>query len=143
MIRNQSRRESHYWVIYGALWAAFSVLLGAAGKHILMADGAVIRAENLSTASQFGMIMGLSLIVLSALRWMKFWSEYAPWPERFLGIGLLLFSGGLAARSLAPDSMIAHLLSPCIPCGGVLLSAGFLLVAIQTIALFLVQNGQE
>ena len=57
---NKSENESKYWVACGALWVAFSILLGAAGKHILMADGAEIRAENLSTASQFGMIMGLS-----------------------------------------------------------------------------------
>ena len=140
---NKSKNESNYWVIYGVLWVAFSILLGAAGKHILMADGAVIRAENLNTASQFGMIMGLSLMVLSALRWMRFWSVYAPWPERLLGTGLLLFSGGLAARSLAPESMVSDLMSPCIPCGGVLLSAGFFLVAIQTIAVLYVKNDRE
>jgi uncharacterized membrane protein YgdD (TMEM256/DUF423 family) len=140
---NKSENESNYWVIYGALWVAFSILLGAAGKHVLMADGAVIRAENLNTASQFGMIMGLSLMVLSALRWMRFWSAYAPWPERLVGTGLFLFSGGLAARSLAPESMISDLMSPCIPCGGVLLSAGFFLAAIQTIALLYVKNDRE
>jgi len=57
---NKSENESKYWVACGALWVAFSILLGAAGKHILMADCAEIRAENLNTASQFGMIMGLS-----------------------------------------------------------------------------------
>lgn len=140
---NKSETESKYWVAYGALWVAFSVLLGAAGKHVLMADGAVSRAENLNTSSQFGMIMGLSLIVLSALRWMRFWHAYTPWPERLLGIGLFLFSGGLAARSLAPESMISDLMSPSIPFGGVLLSAGFLLVAIQTIGVLYVKNGRE
>lgn len=140
---NKSENESNYWVIYGALWVAFSILLGAAGKHVLMADGAVIRAENLNTASQFGMIMGLSLMVLSALRWMRFWSVYAPWPERLLGTGLLLFSGGLAARSLAPESMVSDLMAPFIPCGGVLLSAGYFLVAIQTIAVLYVKNDPE
>ena len=69
---NKSETESKYWVAYGALWVAFSVLLGAAGKHVLMAHGTVSRAENLNTSSQFGMIMGLSLIVISALRWMRF-----------------------------------------------------------------------
>ena len=140
---NKSETESKYWVAYGALWVAFSVLLGAAGTHVLMAHGTVSRAENLNTSSQFGMIMGLSLIVISALRWMRFWYAYTPCSERLLGIGLFLFSGGLAARSLAPESIIAHLLSPGIPFGGVLLSAGYFLVAIQTIAVLYVKNDPE
>jgi len=44
---------------------------------------------------------------------------------------------------LAPESMVSDLMSPCIPCGGVLLSAGFFLVAIQTIAVLYVKNDRE
>lgn len=131
------------WVAYGALWVALSVLMGAAGKHILMAADELGRAENLSISSTYGMVFGLSLIVLSAIRWMQFWRTSAPWPERSIGIGLFLFSGGLIIRSFVPESAISKLLSPCIPFGGALLSVGFIWLIIQTITELFVKNGSE
>ena len=139
----QFERESKLWVAYGALWVALSVLMGAAGKHVLTAAEELVRAENLSISSTYGMVLGLSLIVLSAMRRMQFWRISAPWPERSVGIGLFFFSGGLIIRSFVPESVISNLLSPCIPFGGVLLSVGFIWLIIQTIMELFVKNAPE
>ena len=135
--------ESKWWVCIGSIWVAASILVGAVGKHVLKAGGEFERAEYLNTSSTYGMVFGLSLIVLSAMRWMRFWDSWAPWPERSLGVGLFLFSGGLSLRALAPESIINELLSPCIPFGGMLLSAGFMWLSIQTITVLFVKNGPE
>ena len=133
-------KRSHGFVIWGAFWVALSVLIGAAGKHVLAAEEQLAGAELLNISSKYGMIMGLSLMVLTAMRWMGFWTKRPPWPERFLSIGLFLFSGGLCARAFVPESFISELLSPCIPFGGVLLSAAFVVVAIQTIHVLFVSG---
>ena len=135
--------ESKWWVIIGSIWVAASILIGAVGKHVLKAGGDFERAEYLNTSSTYGMVVGLSLIVLSSMRWMRFWYNMAPWPERFLGLGLFLFSGGLWLRALAPGTIISELLSPCIPFGGMLLTAGFIWLSIQTIKVLFVKNGPE
>ncbi len=136
-------KRSHGFVTWGALWVAFSILIGAAGKHVFDAEEQLSRAELLDLSSEYGMMMGLSLMVLAVVRWMGFWSSRPPWPERFLSLGLFFFSGGLCARAFAPELRFTDLLSPCIPIGGMLLVMGFVWAAIETIRELFVSESLE
>jgi uncharacterized membrane protein YgdD (TMEM256/DUF423 family) len=112
-------------IFAGALLAAAGVMLGAFGAHAL--DGRLTAQQALwwQTAVDYQMWHGLGLLLVAALPLRR--RRPAAW---CLGLGCLIFSGTLYAMALG----LPRWLGAVTPVGGILMIAGWLLLAWQAFA---------
>lgn len=115
--------ESKLFLVCGALSAALSVALGAAGAHAL-ANLPELSQSWFRTALQYQQFHALGLLAIGLLadRMASRWITAAGW---LMLAGMLLFSGNLTLRSLAD----VHVLHAVTPFGGGAFILGWLALA--------------
>ena len=110
------------WLLMTALFGLSGVILGAAGSHIVAANGGDIARHEMAVSYQFYTIAGLIGCFIS--------QKYSPFFARFAGlaltVGALLFSGSLYYLSWTGEALIAMMT----PTGGMLMIGGWLLLVI-------------
>lgn len=109
----------------GALLGATAVALGAFGAHALNDVLTPKTAGWWATAVQYQMWHALALIVIAALPLRR--SALAAW---CMGIGAVIFSGTLCLMALG----LPHWLGAVTPIGGMLMIAGWLILAWSALA---------
>lgn len=116
-------------VVTAAFFAAFTVVLGAFGAHLLknMVDSEAV--GTFETGVRYQMYHSLALLVLGFASSVP--DKISKWVSRFFVLGMVLFSGSiylLALKSVLPFSV--SFLGPVTPLGGLLLILGWLWLAI-------------
>lgn len=119
--------HAQVFLVLGALSAAISVALGAAGAHALagLPEGAQSWFRTALQYQQFH-ALGLLVVGLIAGRIVSAWVTAAGW---LMVLGTLLFSGNLYLRSLADF----HALHAVTPFGGGAFILGWLALAVGVI----------
>lgn len=113
----QDRRRNRYLAATGALYAAAAVALSAYAAHAVEGDAQM----RLQTAAVFAFGHGVALVALAPV------ARRGLARAALLGlcVGVLLFSGSLAG------SVLAHWPTTLAPFGGMLMIAGWLVLAID------------
>ncbi|MBO75076.1 MAG: hypothetical protein CMD33_07380 [Flavobacteriales bacterium] len=111
--------EQCLWVAWGLLCVGASVLLAAYGRHGMASPELQMRW---GIAVEYFRFMGLGLVLMVAVRTLSRGVAQRMWPERILVVGTLLFSGTVAAESIAPGSAFLNKLGWAAPLGGVLMA---------------------
>jgi uncharacterized membrane protein YgdD (TMEM256/DUF423 family) len=124
-IRN---REKDWWVAFGLIAVALSIGLAAYGRHALTDT---VLQTRWSIGVEYLRDMGLALLVMTLIRnaWVS--GKCQQWPERFLVLGIVLFSGVLFLESIRPDWVEQSLFRFAPPVGGVLLITSWLWMLMQ------------
>lgn len=104
----------------GALLAALSVAIGAFAAHALKTRLDPAMLANVETGARYQMYAALALMLLGALPF----STRAGWP---LLLGAVIFAGSLYLMALTG----LRWLGAITPIGGVLMIAGFVLLALD------------
>lgn len=119
--------QAKLFLVFGALSAAISVALGAAGAHAL-ANLPELAQSWFRTALQYQQFHALGLLAIGLLadRVNSRWINVAGW---LMIAGTLLFSGNLYLRSLAD----VHALHAVTPFGGAAFILGWLALAVGTV----------
>lgn len=112
------------WVALGAMFVAVGVAGGAVGTHVVEASGDAEAAMRMETGAHYAVWMGLGQLLLVVLRVERvfLWANLA---------GVLLFSGLLMAKSLAPHPFESTALGSLIPVGGSILILNWLGLSIR------------
>jgi uncharacterized membrane protein YgdD (TMEM256/DUF423 family) len=112
------------WVALGAMFVAIGVAGGAVGTHVVEASGDAEAAMRMETGAHYAVWMGLGQLLLVVLRVERvfLWANLA---------GVLLFSGLLMAKSLAPHPFESTALGSLIPVGGSILILNWLGLSIR------------
>lgn len=112
------------WVALGACFVGIGVAGGAVGTHALEAAGDADAAMRMQTGSQTAVWMGLGTMLLAmlAVERLFLWANAA---------GVVLFSGLLMAKSLAPHPFETTPIGSLIPVGGSLLILNWLVLSIR------------
>ena len=112
------------WVALGAMFVAIGVAGGAVGTHVVEALGDAEAAMRMETGAHYAVWMGLGQLLLVVLRVERIflWANLA---------GVLLFSGLLMAKSLAPHPFESTALGSLIPVGGSILILNWLGLSIR------------
>lgn len=127
----------NYWLVWGALLAAVSVILGAFAAHGLekhLASGFVTERQlhNFETAARYQMYHAIALLICGVVL-PRFVSNkllrLAPW---FFCTGILLFSGSLYLLSVRDVIGLNNWqwLGPITPLGGLGFIGGWVLLAL-------------
>ncbi len=116
-------------VVTAAFFAAFAVVFGAFGAHLLqnLVDSEAV--DTFETGVRYQMYHSLALLVLGFAGAVP--TKVSKWVFRFFIWGMILFSGSiylLALKSVLPFSV--SFLGPVTPLGGLLLILGWLWLAI-------------
>ncbi|MCH1583960.1 MAG: DUF423 domain-containing protein, partial [Flavobacteriales bacterium] len=93
-------KENETWVAFGVSAVALSIALAAYGRHAMVDP---ILQMRWSIAIDYMRQMGFGLLILVLMRSVWLENQSVPWPERFLVLGVLLFSGVLLLESIAPE----------------------------------------
>jgi uncharacterized membrane protein YgdD (TMEM256/DUF423 family) len=119
-----------FWLISGAVFAAFAVMLGAFGAHALKSVLSDYSRDIYQTAVQYQMFHALALLAVGIMQ--------QQWPGLSLHIsgwcffsGIILFSGSLYLLVTIPLKILA----PVTLIGGVLFIAGWIWLIYQVIKL--------
>lgn len=107
-------------VAVGALLGATAVILGAFGAHALRSMLGPQQLGWWQTAVQYQMAHALALLLIAVLR-----QPRARLAAALMSLGVLIFSGTLYLMALG----LPHWLGAITPLGGLLLIAGWLLLA--------------
>ena len=121
-------KENETWVAFGVIAIGSSIALAAYGRHTLTDSELQVRWF---IAVEYMREMGLGLLVMAVMRSLWFTSIRAPWPERILLLGMVLFSGVLLIESIAPEGIGQSQLRFAQPLGGILMMASWLWFLIQ------------
>lgn len=124
---NKISSKAKPWVISAALLGATAVLLGAFGAHGLKAVLSVEHLVTWKTASSYQLVHAVLLLAISFSVWIDLRSIRLACAVLFVGV--LLFSGSLYVVLLSGFSNIAFIT----PVGGVLILAGWLLLAVAAL----------
>jgi uncharacterized membrane protein YgdD (TMEM256/DUF423 family) len=123
-------KENETWVAFGVSAVALSIALAAYGRHAMVDP---ILQMRWSIAVDYMRQMGFGLLILVLMRSVWLENRGIPWPERFLVLGVLLFSGVLLLESLAPEWVEGNSLRLAPPLGGMFLIISWLWFLIQFI----------
>lgn len=106
------------------MFVAVGVAGGAVGTHVVEASGDAEAAMRMETGAHYAVWMGLGQLLLVVLRVERvfLWANLA---------GVLLFSGLLMAKSLAPHPFESTALGSLIPVGGSILILNWLGLSIR------------
>ncbi|MEY2341060.1 DUF423 domain-containing protein [Acidithiobacillus sp. IBUN Pt1247-S3] len=92
---NSVKKRGAIWAVLGAVFCSLSVILAAAGDHLVAGDVShkALRIYDIANRFQFYQGVGLILLGLAVAQWgtRASWT----WTGILMLIGLLCFSGGL------------------------------------------------
>ena len=114
------------WIILGAFLAALAVIFGAFGAHGLKNKVSPDDLIIFETGIKYHMYHALGLILIGILGF-HYNSDIIQLPAVLISIGLLIFSGSLYILVLSG----LRWLGAITPIGGVLLIAGWLMLALK------------
>jgi uncharacterized membrane protein YgdD (TMEM256/DUF423 family) len=112
-------------IAFAALLMAVGIGIGALGAHALRDVLTERQLQSLHTAVYYQVFNALALLLMGG--WMRDGRTGFAWPVRLLGSGVVLFSGSIYLMLAGAPSPLGLIT----PVGGVLLIAGWLLLAWQ------------
>lgn len=107
----------------GAGLVAVGIGIGALGSHALREVLTVRQLESLDTAVDYQLLNALALLVVGG--WIRAGETHLQWPARLIVAGIIAFSGGIYLMLAGAPSVLGLVT----PAGGVLLIAGWVLLA--------------
>ena len=115
--------------IAGAVFALFSVVLGAFASHLLKTLLTETSLHSFETGSRYMMFHGLALLLVSVMQ-----IEDKKWIYRFFFWGTILFSFSIFFLSLQSVMKVdLSWIGPITPIGGTLLILGWFFLLIKSI----------
>lgn len=129
MFGANNRGAAAPWITLAGLCGAFAVILGAASGHGVSHEPGctvactALAVDYLEKASRYAMYHGLALGLIGLLRLNGFGGRLLTAAGGLFFVGVVLFSGGLAALSLG------IVVTPLVPIGGTAFIIGWLCLA--------------
>ncbi len=110
------------WLFIAAIYGVAGVILGAAGSHIVAANGGDVARHEMAVSNQFYSVAGL-IGCFIAQKYSLFFARFA---GLALSVGTLFFSGSLYYLSWTGEVLITMIT----PTGGVIMISGWLLLVV-------------
>lgn len=116
----------NWYIALGGLFGAVGVALGAAGAHLLKGRISAEAFANFSTANSYLLMHAMLLVVCGCALYIHIGNRWLQAAGIFLITGMVLFSGGLIAKSITGIAAFSQVA----PVGGSALILAWILVSI-------------
>ncbi|MDP6908976.1 MAG: DUF423 domain-containing protein [Flavobacteriales bacterium] len=119
------------WIVFAAILAALTVILGAIGAHTLRNDLSAVQLNSFATGVRYQMYHIFAILATVVLS--KQFNVNLKVSLWLFTIGILFFSGSIFLLSTIPVHGMEGIkaLGPVTPIGGLVLIAAWLTVAVQ------------